>query len=384
MFLNPLNFYFAIFIMLVAITTALVFVRVFSDYYPASHNRFVVLDGLRGYLAMAVFIHHSALHYSRLKSTSLSNFYTNLGEASVALFFMITAFLFFGKLLTTKNKKDAVDRKIDWKHLYISRILRIMPLYVFSTSVIVFIVFILTNFTLNEPLTDFAKHFFKLIQFKNTILNGVDTGTIGSGVTWTLRWERSFYLALPFLAFFLRLNVSWIWLAIISALIIPEFLTDRELVSLSFWGGIGAVFVVQNSTLTEFFKKNIVGLVALLCLIFEINYFHSSYQVLALMMLTIFFIAIVSNNVLFKVLNSRASHFLGTISYSLYLLHGIVLFVVFTFVVGPENTKTLSDGQYWAVVGCCAVILILVSSITYHFIELPFLNMAKKFRSFSK
>jgi peptidoglycan/LPS O-acetylase OafA/YrhL len=50
--------------------------------------------------------------------------------------------------------------------------------------------------------------------------------------------------------------------------------------------------------------------------------------------------------------------------------------------------------QYWCVICCAAVILVLISSLSYRFIELPFLNLAKsknfnrpnfiRFLSFSK
>ena len=44
-------------------------------------------------------------------------------QSSVALFFMITAFLFGSKLL------ESGERPVDWLRLYVSRALRVMPLY---------------------------------------------------------------------------------------------------------------------------------------------------------------------------------------------------------------------------------------------------------------
>lgn len=373
--LNPLSFYFAIVIMLIAIATAMIFVRVFNNYSPIITNKFIVLDGLRGYLAIAVFIHHSSIWYFKLRdkgwTAPTSHFYNNLGQASVALFFMITAFLFFGKLLNAK------DRKVDWYQLYISRILRIFPLHICASLVMIFIVLILSDFTLQQSGAKFAITLLKFLQFKMPDLNGVETGFIGAGVTWTLRWERSFYIALPFFAFFLRLNVSWIWFLIVGVATIITLIGDGELISLCFIGGIIAAFIVKNNFHLEFFRKFGFGLFAVVCLVFEINYFKSSFQPLALLPISIFFIAAVADNVLLKVLSFKASQFLSTISYSIYLLHGIVLFVVFKFVIGFEVARELSVIQHWSVVAACSVILVLVSSITYRFIELPFLNLAK-------
>ncbi len=375
MFLDPLSFYFAVFVMLAAIVTAAVFVRFFNDYSPTVQNKFIVLDGLRGYLAIAVFIHHSAIWYFNLRGDGWrapsSHFYNNLGQASVALFFMITAFLFFGKLLDTK------DKKIDWYRLYISRILRIFPLHICASLVIIFIVLVLSDFTLQQSAFDFIKNTLKFLQFKTPNLNNVDGGLINAGVTWTLRFERSFYMSLPFFALFLGLNVSWVWFAILGASTIATVVGDHDLISMSFVGGIIAAFVVKNNFHLSVFKKSIFGVLALILLVFEMIYFKSSFNVFALILLSIFFIAAVADNVLLKCFSFKASQFLSTISYSIYLLHGIVLFVVFKFVIGFEMARELSALQHWCVVAACAVILVLVSSITYHFIELPFLNLAK-------
>lgn len=56
-----------------------------------------------GYLAFGVFIHHTAITWVFLHTGAFaaldSGFYAQIGLASVALFFMITAFLFWGRLL---------------------------------------------------------------------------------------------------------------------------------------------------------------------------------------------------------------------------------------------------------------------------------------------
>jgi peptidoglycan/LPS O-acetylase OafA/YrhL len=344
---------------------------------------FSLLNPLGFYFA--VFIHHSATWYCRLHDGDwgdASNFYNNLGQASVALFFMITAFLFFSKLLAAK------DHKIDWYRLYISRILRIFPLYIFTSAVIVLIALILTDFTLQQSGIKFTLNLLKFLQFKTPDLNNVDTGLINSGVVWTLRFERSFYIALPFFAFFLRLNVSWLWFLATGVMTILVIIGDGEAISLCFVGSILAAFIVKNNFQLKFFKKLGFGLFAILCLIFEMNYFKTSFHPLALVLISVFFIAAVADNVLLKIFNSKASQFLSTISYSIYLLHGIVLFVVFKFVIRFEVAREFSVVQHWCVAGVCVAILILVSSLTYRFIELPFLNLARSkfigFSSFSK
>jgi len=146
---------------------------------------------------------------------------------------------------------------------------------------------------------------------------------------------------------------------------------------LCFVGGIAAAFIVKNNFYLEFFKKFGFGLFAVLCVVFEMNYFQTSFQPWSLLLLSIFFIATIADNSLLKIFSSHASQFLSTISYSLYLLHGIVLFIIFKFVIGFEVAKSFSPIQHWSVIAVCAIILILTSSLTYRFIELPFLHLAK-------
>jgi tRNA A-37 threonylcarbamoyl transferase component Bud32 len=76
------------------------------------------IDGLRGYLAFGVFVHHSIITWIFLRTGVIdfppSNFYSMLGQGSVALFFMITGFLFWSRLL-------AQGRNHDWLAFGVSR-----------------------------------------------------------------------------------------------------------------------------------------------------------------------------------------------------------------------------------------------------------------------
>src|SRR5579872_6442540 len=69
----------------------------------AKRHRYSSIDGLRGFLALFVFIHHASIwyflpHIHRWGYTPYDLF-NQFGSTSVAFFFMITAFLFFSKLI---------------------------------------------------------------------------------------------------------------------------------------------------------------------------------------------------------------------------------------------------------------------------------------------
>ncbi|RYZ83642.1 MAG: acyltransferase, partial [Proteobacteria bacterium] len=87
-------------------------------------TRFVSIDGLRGYLAFAVYLHHSCIWYFYLQTgrweVPPSSLYTMLGQGAVALFFMVTSFLFATKILYSKANR------IDWFGFYILRAARLV------------------------------------------------------------------------------------------------------------------------------------------------------------------------------------------------------------------------------------------------------------------
>ncbi len=79
-----------------------------------------------------------------------SRLYTHFGQSSVALFFMITAFLFGSKLL------ESGERPVDWLRLYVSRALRIMPLYFSFVAALVAVSIVSSGLALHESLPRFG------------------------------------------------------------------------------------------------------------------------------------------------------------------------------------------------------------------------------------
>ena len=86
-----------------------------------AEGRFASIDGLRGYMAFFVFLHHSCIWYFATHGYGWrpppSNVYSQFGSTSVAVFFMITSFLFFSRLLQARGGV------LDWLKLYVSRAL---------------------------------------------------------------------------------------------------------------------------------------------------------------------------------------------------------------------------------------------------------------------
>lgn len=66
---------------------------------PVANVKYPEIDGLRGYLAFFVFIHHSYIWYNFLKTDiwekPKSNLFNHLGETSVVFFYYYRIFVYF-------------------------------------------------------------------------------------------------------------------------------------------------------------------------------------------------------------------------------------------------------------------------------------------------
>jgi hypothetical protein len=91
-----------------------------------------------------------------------------MGQVGVSIFFMITGFLFWGRVLRSRGGLDA-------RALYVSRLRRLVPMYTVSVALSLLAVAALTGFALREPLVAFLKELRPWLSFgfmTTTDLNG--------------------------------------------------------------------------------------------------------------------------------------------------------------------------------------------------------------------
>jgi len=369
--MDPISPLPAIVALVMAFATSFLLVKKFGA--PPLQGRFASIDGLRGYLAFFVFLHHSCIWYFYLRTGQWqvppSNLYTHFGQTSVALFFMITGFLFFSKLIEGKTKR------IDWGKLFVSRILRLVPLYFFLMFSLFLIVAYLSNGILNEP---FQKLLIKMVRwFGFTILggpnlNGIEyTGLIIAGVAWSLPYEWFFYLSLPLLALMIGVVAPLPFIALSVVSLFYFEIWNPNIYYLSFLSGITAAFLCRSSRFRDFAVRKISSFVVLACLASVVTFYSSVYGVAPNLLLAIAFALIASGNTLFGLLISPVSRALGELAYGIYLLHGISLFIVFTFIIGWAEAKLLSSISHWLIIALISPVLIFICFFTFRFIEYP-------------
>lgn len=363
--------------LVLACATAWLLARRFGP--PSTGGRVVPIDGLRGFLAFFVFLHHACIwyHYARTGQWEVpdSNLYTHFGRSSVALFFMITGFLFFTKLIAGRT------RPLDWGRLYISRVLRLVPLYCVVLCFLFAIVTILSAGTVRVPAVRLTGQVIKWMTF--TILgapniNGVgETTAIVAGVTWTLAYEWFFYLCLPALALLIRIRppALYVILGLVSPVCFAVWLPELHHL-LPFLGGIAAAVLNRIEGVRRFCTRPWSALIPLSSLFIVVRFFHSSYEVLPLLLLTLAFVVIACGNGLFGLLTHPVSLTLGAMAYSVYLLHGMALFMVFYFALGLSHAAQLGAFEHWLVIAGLTPVLVAVCFVSYRLIEQPAMGAA--------
>ena len=362
----------AIVALLVALATSFLLAKRFGA--PPEQGRNASIDGLRGYLAFFVFLHHSSIWYFYLRTGQWkvppSNLYTHFGQSSVALFFMITGFLFFSKLINGRK------RGIDWGKLFVSRFLRLVPLYLFVMLLFFLVVAYVSHGVLNESFISLLKGAIKWLSF--TIidapnLNGINhTSTIIAGVTWSLPYEWFFYFSLPVFALTVRVvpPLPYLVLGVISV-VAAVFWHPQIYPLFAFLGGIAASFLVRVQLFREFATTKSAAIIPFACIAIAVTAYSSTYGVVPLLLLCVAFALIAGGNSLFGLLTSTVSRTLGEMAYGIYLLHGITLFVTFNFIIGLPESRAASPLTHWLLIVGITPALVLGCFVAFRLVENP-------------
>lgn len=352
----------------------------FVDNPSTASTRYATLDGLRGFLAFSVFVFHLIVTHEYIESGEWdpprSRFYALLGPVGVSLFFMITGFLFWGKLLREQGRPR-------WVELYLGRVFRIGPMYLFVVLVMLYIVFTRTGFTLHDPASEVAGSVLQWLALGilNTEpdVNNYPASLVLAGVTWTISYEWVFYASLLVMAYFARVKTHMLFVLTLLA----TGLAGKMLLG-SFIFGMGAVFACGMAVASMLHEnwlprmpRALASTLALISLTIIFLLLENGYGADTLILLSIFFYLVCSGASLFGLLTNVAAHRLGNISYSLYLMQGLVLTLVFS--ISPIREFALqTELNFWIVGGVCATVLVGAAALSYALIERPGIVLGKR------
>jgi peptidoglycan/LPS O-acetylase OafA/YrhL len=370
--------------MLAVIATAAGIAR-YSKFYRREMmepgKRELALDGLRGMAALMVATHHAALSNSWLMTGSWGEARSPVlqlfAPGGVIIFFMLTGCLFWGKARAMNGKMNA------WK-LWRGRLYRIGPLYLFSLLLVLLVAAIQTG-----------GHWLVLENWKPLVrllalgalswhnIGSVNLGDYNAGVVWTLWYEWNFYLILPFIAWLAPgRRIFGVAMMVYSLTFIGLGFNLNLQPGLFFILGMLCPVLLEDQSLRSQFRRPIAAVLALvsaisLCLLCR-SYLFTKVPSLSLAgaLFPLFFVAAAGNR-FFGFLTHPAIRCLGAMSFSLYLLHGIIFRLVFRILkeVGLTNLPQL---DYWLIVTVAAMGTTLLCAATYRWIEFPFISSSHK------
>ena len=122
----------------------------------------------------------------------------------------------------------------------------------------------------------------------------------------------------------------------------------------------------------------LAGIIALLALAIAFTAFNRAFNLGALLLLSLFFVIVASGNTLFGALRPRSIRWLGEISYSTYLLHGFVLWILLQRLPPVLHLDARQAWVFLPLLAVCSCLLIIISSLTYQYIEKPGINAGRK------
>jgi len=340
------------------------------------------LDGIRGYLALSVMIDHAIVTYRWLLSGDWvvppATFYDQLGTMAVAMFFMITGYLFWRKVIRARGQPNFIK-------LYVNRFFRIAPVYLTAIAAMVFIVMYRTSFAIHQPLLDILKAVSEWSALG--LLGGPDFNAyanvwiILAGVTWTLKYEWYFYFSL----FLISRAATGIAGSLFPAAVIGLCLLGGKVwpgrdwyLAALFGAGMLVTALPRERLLTA--HNALRSLIAIGILIILFLGWSTPFGPTQVLLELLFFYLICSDTTIFGLLRTRAAQRLGHISYSIYLLQGIVLTLVFAH---PQVTAFAlrSAANYWLVIFGSALALALLSAGSYVAIEKPGIALGRRLGS---
>jgi peptidoglycan/LPS O-acetylase OafA/YrhL len=358
------------------------------------HRRFAAIDGLRGTLALSVFVHH-ALCSRTWYSTGVwgcagNSVLAQAGIAAVTLFFFITGFLFWTKLRKQPRLRFLLHLR--------SRVTRLTPAYWAAIAVVLLVVGFRTGWKLQVAPANLLQSlsswvFFTVADQKD--INGFNgTFLIIAGVPWTLVLEWVFYLLVPFLSWFafgifrtvLFLGITYAAWRFFLLGDVQSFLpaTPRYLATQgtfhftrTFGGGMLVAALlpwIQSHVGRIDFKRPVFSLISLGGVLAVLRFSHSDLGFRESLPLLVPFALVVLGNDWFGFLTSRPSQFLGQISYSTYLMHGVVLHLSLFAVNRLFPVSAIPGYLYWLLIGALGAVVLAVAARWYRWFEAPFLS----------
>jgi peptidoglycan/LPS O-acetylase OafA/YrhL len=343
------------------------------------------LDGLRGISILLVYIHH--LYHPLLPG----------GFFGVDVFFVLSGFLITSLLVQEWEREGSISLK----NFYIRRVLRLMPALI--TLILIIGGFALIFLDKRRTAETYQGIWLTLSYASNWLYAfGYFSANNPLGITWSLAIEEQFYLTWPLLlGLALRFKLGRRWILFTLALFIAIIPLHRKILveqganifrlyygsdtraDTLLVGCLAGLLVSWNlfpqnrrleismkslAAVAGIFLGYLIGTASWMDLML---YQAGGYTLVALSIALILIVLLVSPpRSALLVLRFAPLVWVGRISYGLYLWHWPVRIFIYQKKIVPDSTS-----QFVTVV----VLSLLLTTLSYYFVEKPFLRWKKQF-----
>jgi peptidoglycan/LPS O-acetylase OafA/YrhL len=349
------------------------------------------LNGIRAIAAISVVVCHVSMEINLLiPRFQYNNIHIGLGmaEYGVTMFFTLSGFLISFLLLSEKR-----NSAIDIKKFYIRRILRIWPLY-FGYLIIALII----SFVLKFNTHPWSYFYYVLLMGNVSYALGYQSLFPLLFHYWSIGVEEQFYLFWPFLLQKAKNSIKGILIFLIAFILckivlrcllhkyglifrIPYSLIYITRFDCMAIGGIGAYYYYKKQRLfLKYTTSTITQIIAWACLVVvAVNKFNITdfinHEVVGCVTLCIIIGQITVKKRIVN-LDSEVLKLLGKISYGIYVIHPIVLYIcVYVIVRYFANSMVMIVLTYPTVI----LLTVLVAYLSYEYYEKIFLKTKSKF-----
>lgn len=353
-------------------------------------NKLGYIDALRGFAVLAVLMVH-CVGYGTNNYPDIVQSIVGNGGRGVQLFFIVSAFTLFLSLDNRSKQENHV-----YSNFFIRRFFRIAPMFYISIAYNVierlYVGYLLTDYHPDVTTWSVISSVFFLQGLSPYWINTVVPGG------WTITNEMMFYCMVPFLFRYIK-NLNHASIAFFIAVFVQHSITflikeipfaDAHLMKdylyyylpnqlPVFACGILLYFIVYTPK-TQWKIHPVILLFYPLSFLLQIATGRELYSQHILFSFVFVALGYALSQREFVLLVNPISRFLGKISYSMYLVHFVVLHWLFKFdFLDYVSTDTVSGSLFNLGIRYTIVLMlsIAISYITYRLIEKPFQKLGK-------
>ncbi len=348
----------------------------FYSHINFSGSRYFYLDGIRGIAAVCVVMNHVvfSLQNNNIQAENIdtSNFWIfyHAGNFGVQVFFCITGFLFFDKLIKSNNN-------FNWDRYLLARIKRLIPMYLISTFIVLILTLIWSH--AGQPIITTIRQSINLFAFgfmgSDIWVNGYRTYALNA-VIWTLPYEWGFYFLFPFISTSLKIKP----LFSIFLFFVLMFALNDLIFSKSVWVYFltGAITAHIKNKINQPVKINYrlisiaLSIIPLIYILTILNLDFSGYGYERYLLTSLLFIFVVLTEP--KVFQLKCFVYLGEASYSSYLLHLIINALVISLLSKLFNLANITMPLFYILITALVILTSLITAYTFKYIELRFIK----------